>query len=152
MGMDSKQKTSSNWLSLTDYSNKYKVSISTLRRRIRVDDVTFKLDSGKYFIVDEPPGCAHRSTHQTAPDVRSAGREIFEDTDETVQNKDQQILNSANRLLDELKKAYTQILQEKDEQVRQLRDEVSDLRTLVRVLESENERLRKSEPLVFDDE
>ncbi len=45
------------------------------------------------------------------------------------------------RILDEIKKAYTLILQEKDEQVRQLREEISDLKTLVRVLEGENERL-----------
>lgn len=57
-------------------------------------------------------------------------------------NKDEPILTAANKLLNELKKAYTQILQEKEEQIFQLKDEVSDLKTLVRVLESENDRLR----------
>ncbi len=53
------------------------------------------------------------------------------------------VLTAANRLLTELKKAYTQILQEKEEQVLHLKEEVSDLKTLVRVLESENERLKR---------
>lgn len=42
------------WLSLVDYSNKYKVSISTLRRKIKIEDVPFRLESGKYYIIDEP--------------------------------------------------------------------------------------------------
>ena len=37
---------------------------------------------------------------------------------------------------------YIQILLEKEEQIFQLKDEVSDLKTLVRVLESENDRLK----------
>jgi regulator of replication initiation timing len=35
------------------------------------------------------------------------------------------------------------VLQEKEEQLIQLKEEVSDLKTLVRVLEDENERLRR---------
>src|SRR3989344_578256 len=47
------------WLALMDYSTKYKVSVSTLRRRIKAEDIKFRLDDGKYFIIDEP-----MSTHQ----------------------------------------------------------------------------------------
>jgi hypothetical protein len=54
------------------------------------------------------------------------------------------VLIAANRLLDEIKKAYTLILQEKDEQIRQLRGEITDLKTLVRVLEGESERLKQN--------
>ena len=46
-------------------------------------------------------------------------------------------------MMDELKRAYSMILQEKEEQVCQLREEIADLRTLVRVLEAENLRLTK---------
>ena len=45
-------------------------------------------------------------------------------------------------LLAEIKSAYRQVLQEKEEQVLILKNEISDLRTLVNVLESENKRLR----------
>lgn len=57
-------------------------------------------------------------------------------------NKDEPILTAANRLLNELKKAYSQILQEKEEQIMQLKDEQADLKTLIRVLEGENQRLK----------
>lgn len=56
-------------------------------------------------------------------------------------NLDGPILSAANRLLTELKKAYSQILQEKEEHILQLREEVTDLKTLVRVLEGENDKL-----------
>ena len=49
------------WLSLVDYANKYKVSISTLRRKIKIEDIPFRLDSGKYYIVDEPLGIIEKS-------------------------------------------------------------------------------------------
>lgn len=55
---------------------------------------------------------------------------------------DEPILTAANKLLTELKKAYTQILQEKEEQMLHLKEEVTDLKTLVRVLEGENDRLK----------
>ncbi|HRO65937.1 MAG TPA: hypothetical protein PL182_00070 [Pseudobdellovibrionaceae bacterium] len=57
--------------------------------------------------------------------------------------KDEPVLLAANKLLNELKKAYTQILQEKEEQILHLKEEVTDLKTLVRVLEGENSRLKQ---------
>jgi hypothetical protein len=54
-------------------------------------------------------------------------------------------------LLNEIKKAYSLILQEKEEQILQLKEEVADLKTLVRVLENDNERLNDLQPrLNFD--
>lgn len=41
-----------NWLSLNEYSNKYQVSLSTLRRRIKSDGVEFTFRYGKYFLKD----------------------------------------------------------------------------------------------------
>lgn len=57
-------------------------------------------------------------------------------------HKDESVLNAANKLLIELKKAYGQILQAKENEILHLKQEVADLNTLVRVLESENERLK----------
>lgn len=134
------------WLSLVDYANKYKVSISTLRRKIKLDDIPFRLQSGKYYLVDEPLdliGAAQGS--QLELDKPKNFKTEPETAIRTIpQENGDSVLVAANRLVDEIKKAYTLILQEKDEQIRQYRDEISDLKTLVRVLEGENDRIQRS--------
>ncbi|MCB0411502.1 MAG: hypothetical protein KDD22_03195, partial [Bdellovibrionales bacterium] len=51
---------------------------------------------------------------------------------------------SANELMHELKRAYALILQEKEELILQLKDELADLKTLARILEDENQRLKEN--------
>jgi hypothetical protein len=135
------------WLSLVDYSNKYKISISTLRRRIKLENIRFRLDGGKYYLGDQSPDLQFEEeapAPQPSKPIHNKIHEAFVETPKAAAPpEDYNILNAANRLLDELKRAYTLILQEKDEQVRQLKEEISDLRTLVRVLESENARIMK---------
>jgi hypothetical protein len=148
--------TNESWLVLMDYSTKYKVSVSTLRRRIKAEDIKYRLEDGKYFIIDEPMS-THQRVHrpslesdlaqvgahqvkQAAPSSSSSKPDISDKI--AMAKNDEPILTAANKLLTELKKAYTQILQEKEEQMLMLKDEVADLKTLVRVLESENERLK----------
>lgn len=230
------------WLPLTDYSSKYKVSVSTLRRRIKADDIKYHFQDGKYYIFDEPI----KNTIKSGPSLNSLdsvglGADLIFDDDvlnefdsaseaieadrvysrppsvnpsatpepaaqqpcnpdflenlkksanaKLPQVKMQQgmlsqqqqqmlhpqakkqeapitefenptlrevhdkiskigtnepVLTAANKLLNELKKAYTQVLQEKEEQMMILKEEVSDLKTLVKVLESENDRLKKN--------
>tara|TARA_B110001454_G_scaffold219198_1_gene251554 strand:+ start:130155 stop:130913 length:759 start_codon:yes stop_codon:yes gene_type:complete len=248
------------WLPLTDYSSKYKISVSTLRRRIKADDIKYHFQDGKYFIFDEPI----KNTIKSGPSLNSldgmSSDLIFDDeilndldtasepieTEKMYSNRQQPVvtpmsqqaynpdflenlkksanaklpqvkmqqgiisqqqqqqqtlrpqaainideeyffrrerqpaapapiekvethtaefenptlrefsdkiskigtnepvLTAANKLLNELKKAYTQILQEKEEQMMILKEEVSDLKTLVKVLESENDRLKKN--------
>lgn len=133
-----------NWLPLTDYSTKYKVSVSTLRRRIKTDEIHFRFEDGKYLISDEPMEThtrVHRPSQQMhAPVVGSP--EVEATMVAAANSSDEPVLTAANQLLVELKKAYSLILQEKEEQILQLKEEVSDLKTLVRVLESENSRLK----------
>jgi len=146
--------TNDSWLPLMDYSTKHRISVSTLRRRIKANDIRYRFEEGKYFIMDEPMG-AHQRVHRPSQDSDQAalvgahqgmmkGQEMAQDlNDKNVKvNKEEPILTAANKLLNELKKAYTQILQEKEEQILHLREEVTDLKTLVRVLESENDRLK----------
>lgn len=157
------------WLSLTDYSTKYKVSVSTLRRRIKTDDIQFQFQDGRYFLNDTPPD-GHQKTHRPSPiseDSSVAAKEAASNglsrdfismkqaalssahEVEKIQIKgvntpnEDSLLLAANKLLNELKRAYTQILQEKEEQILRLKEEVSDLKTLVKVLESENSRQRR---------
>lgn len=157
------------WLPLVDYSNKYRVSISTLRRRIKLESIQFKLDGGKYYIIDESPDSDSSPSHQTIQSNQSVQLNKYEAPPKKIgslkknfsdesprddhlittkgvpqERNPEPVFSAANRLLDELKKAYTLILQEKDEQIRNLREEISDLKTLVRVLEGENERLNQN--------
>lgn len=121
-----------NWLPLIEYSNKHQISISTLRRRIKDNSILFKLEDGKYFIIDDSVEKAAR------------GRKPISIPNYSDESSDIGFFGDLNRgnILDELKKAYLASLQSKEEQIFQLKEEVSDLKTLVRVLESENERLK----------
>jgi len=142
------------WLPLTDYSSKYRVSVSTLRRRIKAEDIQFRLQDGKYFLVDEPMSAheKHRPSQESESilmgahlvnstiEVRSSLASSLSERISQV-GKDEPILTAANKLLTELKKAYTQILFEKEEQILRLKEEASDLKTLVKALEGENKRI-----------
>ncbi len=148
------------WLPLAEYSMKHKVSISTLRRKIKAADIQYRLDDGKYLILD--------SAEEHRPSLDTTGREtaLAENKTSTMiqqtkphplpnaTNTDprsvfvhanesgESVITAANRLLSDLKKAYTQVLQDKEVQIHSLKEEISDLRTLIKVLESENDRLR----------
>jgi hypothetical protein len=136
-----------NWLPLIEYSNKHQISISTLRRRIKDNAVLFKLEEGKYFIADDSVEKATRGRkpimipNQGAPNFSAPKAEFISGTNFSSTQK--------NEVLEELKKAYLASLQSKEEQIFQLKEEVSDLKTLVRVLESENERLKKETDRFF---
>lgn len=138
------------WLPLAEYSMKHKVSISTLRRRIKAEDIQYRLDDGKYFIFDTDPTATTTTTVENRIDnlAAEAHRPSLKSDSSAVMEASQKVegesvITAANRLLTDLKKAYTQVLQEKEEQIVSLKEEISDLRTLVRVLESENQRLNQ---------
>jgi hypothetical protein len=104
------------WLSLTEYSNKHKVSISTLRRKIKSTEIEFRLDEGRYMILDSNDHTAYEaapslnasSTEQHRPSLKS---EAFH---ETNKESGESVITAANRLLADLKKAYTQVLHDKE--------------------------------------
>lgn len=143
--------TTNSWLPLAEYSMKHHVSISTLRRRIKADDINYRFDDGKYFIFDEAPRAAKTvETEAHRPSLKSeASEKTAEATSEIAAlqastERGESVLTAANKLLVDLKKAYTQVLHEKEEQIMNLKEEVVDLRTLIKVLEAENSRLRDS--------
>jgi hypothetical protein len=132
------------WLPLADYSIKKNISISTLRRRIKSGDIKFRFDEGKYFLLDNE--AAHVPTQNHRPSLSSDA--VVGQTLPTEQQKNQHqagsdlqesVFTSANRLLTELKKAYTQSLQEKEQQILALKQENVDLKTLIKILESKHQ-------------
>jgi hypothetical protein len=129
---------SGQWLSLLNYSAQHGISLSTLRRRIKDNSIDFKMENGKYFILDQQP-----ETKASAPAHKE---EAFAPREIPVSNPmssvaspfvEASVLTSANRLVEEIKAAYAKILQEKEEQIRQLKEEVVDLRMLVRIMEEQ---------------
>lgn len=168
-----------NWLTINDYSNKYDLSVSTLRRRIKAEDIEYRLESGKYFLLDEEP--RKQKAQKTSEKIQNIPLKHKKETEnlelknqepdeatspellvnaavrsssEMVTNQDEQNIQTmrsaadsafttAKELLDELKKSYSFILHEKEEQILYLKNEISDLRTLIRVLEDDNTKLRQ---------
>lgn len=138
------------WLPLSEYSSKYKVSISTLRRRIKIEKVQYRFSDGKYILKDCPLK-EHKVKENTPPPSGSFApppqneepEKVLESKPSIPEKASGPFLTAAQEMLNELKKAYRVILQEKEEQVLLLKDEVADLRTLVGVLEEENMRLKK---------
>lgn len=115
----------SSWILLNDYSNKHRVSVSTLRRRIKAQKIEYKLEEGKYFILDE-----EQDQEGVMPMAYSGA---VASLDEISMNK---------LMLEELKKAYLDSLQSKEDQILYLKQQVSDLKTLVLLLEKENAKLQ----------
>jgi hypothetical protein len=146
------------WLLLTDYASKYRVSVSTLRRRIKAGLQAHKFEAGRYYLPDhleaataeapkqmmkaaEPvPLKTSAETTPVPPAVTLAAVEAIAKSD--VKLSDEPLITTTTKLLNELKQAYTLILHEKEEQIIYLKEEIADLKTLVRVLESDNARLR----------
>ena len=125
-----------------EYSAKYRVSLSTLRRRIKSGEVEHKLSDGKYLIKDGPLTLTQSAPEPIAP-PKSIGAQT--QTKEASGPDSDQFWKTTQSLLNEIKKAYSLILQEKEEQILQLKDEVADLKTLVRVLEDDNQRMKTTQ-------
>ena len=162
---------SQNWLSLMEYSAKYRVSISTLRRRIKAGELEFQFTDGKYLLKDTslPVESAPAGSEVVAPPTQAKQPQIqlvtsaptpkiavvqsapvppppqaapAKPINPTHSEVGPLVEKTVEKLLAEIKKAYMQILQEKEEQILLLRSEVSDLKTLVTVLEEQNNQLK----------
>lgn len=121
-----------NWVSLFEYSAKYGISLSTLRRRIKAQSIAYKLDNGKYFILDEAT-----VTEPAMAATPSKQQVVQAEQGPTASFMEASVLASANRLVEELKAAYAKILQEKEEQIGVLKEEIIDLKMLVSLMEKQ---------------
>lgn len=177
-------------LSLTEYSARYKVSVSTLRRRIKKGEISFVQDAGKYLLPDAPfdeilednfaPSTQNmtdrgfnsappqKSTQQSTavpfleplgldlsfnkpshqevsisalseePTIQTFETPIYEDQIVQMEQIQSQVRSEE---LGELKKAFTMVLNEKEEQILQLKQHIADLQTLNKAFENEIDRL-----------
>lgn len=51
---DSDSSTEERWIPLVEYSAKYQVSLSTLRRYIKANKIEHRKEGGKYLVLDQP--------------------------------------------------------------------------------------------------
>ncbi|MEZ4870946.1 MAG: hypothetical protein R2827_01620 [Bdellovibrionales bacterium] len=149
------------WISLNEYANKHNISVSTLRRRIKKDNLLTEMVQGKYYVKDIALDEHVVKTKQALVSEAPAQEIPAEPNQDELESLSQASLNTVNRpptpfsdsqdasifavtqdLLGELKKAYMQVLQEKEEQILLLKSEIDDLRTLTHAFESDNGRLR----------
>jgi hypothetical protein len=138
------------WLPLNEYSIRYRISLSTLRRRIRNNEIKFRFDDGKYWLLDAPTSkhmkvqFKNTSTISPASDEPAAPFVLSEKTPlpKEIPNTESPLLVESHDMLKEIKDAFIKVLQEKEEQILNLNEEIADLKTLVRMLEVENERLK----------
>lgn len=137
-----------NWITLLDYSAKHRVSLSTLRRRIKSGEIEYKFADGKYLLKDGSLQVVSQISETIAPPPSVSTQGALANLN-TIEADQDPFWRATQGLLNEIKKAYSLILQEKEEQILQLKEEVADLKTLVRVLEDENNRL-KPVPADFD--
>lgn len=123
----------SSWIDINEYANKYGVSTSTLRRRIRSGAIKHKLEKGKYLlpdtedVIDSAP-LFSRKFKQSAADTNpeEAPRQSLHDPVADFMNTEDMIPLEAKVELDNLRSEN-----------RKLNGKVSELEMLVKVLEAE---------------
>lgn len=113
------------WLLLTQYSQKYGVSVSTIRRRIRSGKVEYKLMDGKYYIVDKPPMGMLPPSHSTV------GGEVGQSPIGSLA----EILEFCKNLIQSKEKMYQEILTDKMREIGSLKERISEQKMLIKILE-----------------
>lgn len=113
------------WLPVIDYAVNKRVSISTLRRRIKSQLIEHRLENGRYLLRTEVDG-----NPSPDGDMHDHSESLF-----VVQN-----------LVSELKKAYGLVLAEKEELIQQLRSEIETLRHINQFLEAQIINEGRSQP------
>ena len=137
----------SQWLSLTEYSSKYQISISTLRRKIRAGKIPVNIQLGKYFLKDQAPA----SFKSIQPEESTISSPTFEKkaidfvTDSEEETKNKPPLNKKPELLDKLMNTQQTLykkLEQQDLKLQEKTEEIMQLNTLVALLEKENKELK----------
>ena len=119
------------WLPITEYAVKNRVSVSTIRRKIKNQEIKYKLESGKYFVLDEslPTTTNYIDTHKNT----------------SAYNSIDEVLEFAERSILEITKLNSEIITEKEDLIREQRrkikeieEELTELRMLVNILEKKH--------------
>ncbi len=120
----------SSWLPITEYAVKNRVSISTIRRKIKNNELQNKLENGKYLILDE--GLDYNLSKEA-----NRLKNTYNSVDE--------VLEFAERSIQEITKLNQEIIKEKDstiniqnKKIHDLEEELAELKMLINVLEKKH--------------
>jgi len=105
------------WIDLVEYAQKYGVSQSTLRRRIRTGTMPHRLEKGKYLLPDSPEAISSRPLYAR------------------IENKTP-VQQSAKNLA--LERTLRNRIQSLEVENRNLKTKLAELETLVQALDAES--------------
>ena len=74
----SRPQTSTAWIPLLDYAMKKEISLSTLRRYIKAKKVQYRLENGRYLLLDDDAGGVADTTSNPVAELQRAKEEIAE--------------------------------------------------------------------------
>ena len=121
------------WIDITEYAVKYRVSQSTLRRRIRSNTIAYRMDRGKYLLADTPEALNKAplfSRQQYARPIQQAIRPQSNWSENPTNVLQQRVQSFANNSAD------NEILRLQSEN-KALKERLAESETLVKVLEAE---------------
>jgi len=126
----------SNWLPITEYSFKNKISISTIRRKIKSNTLKFKVESGKYFIMDEGADyeISENRFYIRNMDGKGDDKMGFPNIDELITFAERSI-STVSRLNQELAAEKEKVIKIQEGTILQLKEQINELKMLVNVLE-----------------
>ena len=108
--------TTTQWLTIQEYSNKHRVSISTLRRRIKSKSIEYSFKDGKYLIRDDG---------EIRDEKISSFSEMKDLYQKDLEQKQEKILRLENQI------------KQKERRICNLESENQDLNQLVELLEEQ---------------
>ena len=126
----------SNWLPITEYSFKNRISVSTIRRKIKSNTLKFKVENGKYFIMDEDADyeISENRFYIRSTDGKGDNKIGFSNIDELV-NFAERSINTVSRLNQELATEKDKVIKIQEGTILQLKEQINELKMLVSVLE-----------------
>jgi septal ring factor EnvC (AmiA/AmiB activator) len=113
------------WIDLAQFANKYGVSQSTLRRRIRANTINYRLERGKYFLDDSPTVLSEAPLF-----ARNVNQPLTTAASQRALQSHQNITEPTND---------TSAIEEEN---RRLKKQLAELETFVSALEAEIRRLQ----------
>lgn len=120
----------SSWLPITEYAVKNRLSVSTIRRKIKNKELQHKQENGKYFVLDDGQTAVTNICTNKAKDLYSSVDEVLEFAENSIQEitkLNKEIINEKETMINMQKK-----------KIQNLEEELSELKMLINILEKKH--------------